>query len=89
MHFNTTREEHGNRGAELGAANPRLGKGDPTRSPSTLHADAELDLLLGVWVAWCHVLPLSIRSWAPNWTQMLKGQQVGLPLQRDLVRLSL
>lgn len=38
---------------------------------------------------WCYLLPLGIGSWSPNWTQMFNEKQVGLPLQRDFVRLSL
>lgn len=47
--------------------------------------DAALRLLLRLWGAWRHLLPVSGGSWAPNWTQMLNRQQVGLPLPRNRV----
>ncbi|XP_027482077.1 transmembrane 4 L6 family member 5 isoform X1 [Zalophus californianus] len=44
--------------------------------------DAALHLLLGLRGAGGHLLPLGIGSRPPNWTQMLNGPRVGLPLQR-------
>lgn len=52
---------------------------------STPGLDASLCLLLCLWGAWRHLLPLSVRNRAPNRTQMLNKRPVGLSLPRNPV----
>lgn len=65
-----------------------LGGADSPLLPLTPRPDAALGLLLGVRVAWSHLLPLSIRNRAPKWTHLFEGRRLGLPFQRYRVRLS-
>lgn len=64
---------------------PREEVGFPFPNLSMPHLDAALCLLLRLWDTWCHLLPGSGGSWAPNRTEMLDRQQVGLPLPRNPV----
>lgn len=81
------REHRGEEGAGRCRPTSRDGAALLT-SPSTRHPDAALGLLVGVRRAWGPLLPLGIRIWAPNWTQMLNKHWLDLPLQRNCVRLS-
>lgn len=81
------RELRGEEGA--GRSRPTSGDGAALLTfLSTRHPDAALGLLLGVRRAWGPLLPLGIRIWAPNWTQMFNKHWLDLPLQRNCVRLS-
>lgn len=71
----------------VGGSGEARGGADSPLLPLTPRPDAALGLLLGVRVAWSHLLPLSIRKRAPKRTQMFEGRHLEGLFQRDRVRL--